>query len=96
MVLTKSEIRGSSACYCRASRVAVLPSLQGALVIVLRAGVADRLRIGRKMECVAAVIDLPSPSRHIYNPLTTLFAFRRSSAFDRVRQHPVKVDGTFA
>jgi hypothetical protein len=39
---------------------------------------------------------LPSPSRHIYNPLTTLFAFRRSSAFDWVRQHPVKVDGTFA
>ena len=41
-------------------------------------------------------IGLPSPSRHIYNPLTIAVAFRRSSAFDRVWQHPIKVDGTFA
>jgi hypothetical protein len=39
---------------------------------------------------------LPSPSRHIYNPLTIAVAFRRLSAFDRVRQRPIKVDGTFA
>jgi hypothetical protein len=39
---------------------------------------------------------LPSPSRHIYNPLTIAIAFRRSGAFDRPWQHPVKVDGTFA
>ena len=39
---------------------------------------------------------LPSPSRHIYNPLTIAVAFRRLGAFDRLRQHPIKVDGTFA
>jgi hypothetical protein len=39
---------------------------------------------------------LPSPSRHIYNPLTIAVAFRVLSAFDRVWQYPVKVDGTFA
>jgi hypothetical protein len=37
-----------------------------------------------------------SPSRHIYHPLTIALAFRRPLAFDRVRQHLVKVDGTFA
>jgi hypothetical protein len=39
---------------------------------------------------------LPSPSRHIYNPLTIAVAFHRWLAFDRVWQHPIKVDGTFA
>jgi hypothetical protein len=39
---------------------------------------------------------LPSPSRHIYNPLTIAVAFRPLLAFDRVWQHPIKVDGTFA
>jgi hypothetical protein len=39
---------------------------------------------------------LPSPSRHIYNPLTIAVAFGRLLAFDRVWQHPIKVDGTFA
>ena len=39
---------------------------------------------------------LPSPSRHIYKPLTIAVAFADLSAFDRVWQHPVKVDGTFA
>jgi hypothetical protein len=39
---------------------------------------------------------LPSPSRHIYKSLTIAVAFRRLSAFDRVWQHPIKVDGTFA
>jgi hypothetical protein len=38
----------------------------------------------------------PSPSRHIYKSLTIAIAFRRLSAFDRVWQHLIKVDGTFA
>ena len=41
-------------------------------------------------------VHLPSPSRHIYNSLTTAVAFAGLSAFDRVWQHPIKVDGTFA
>jgi hypothetical protein len=44
----------------------------------------------------AARRGLPSPSRHIYKSLTIAVAFRRSTAFDRVWQHPIKVDGTFA
>jgi hypothetical protein len=39
---------------------------------------------------------LASPSCHIYNPLTIAVAFGRVLAFDRVWQHPIKVDGTFA
>jgi hypothetical protein len=39
---------------------------------------------------------LPSPSRHIYKPLTIAVAFHGLSAFDRVRQGSIKVDGTFA
>jgi hypothetical protein len=39
---------------------------------------------------------LPSPSRHIYKPLTIAVAFRGSLAFDRVWQGSIKVDGTFA
>jgi hypothetical protein len=39
---------------------------------------------------------LPSPSRHIYNPLTMTFAFRWLGAFDRLWQGSIKVDGTFA
>jgi hypothetical protein len=39
---------------------------------------------------------LPSPSCHIYNPLTISVAFRRLGAFEPVRQHLIKVDGTFA
>jgi hypothetical protein len=38
----------------------------------------------------------PSPSRHIYNSLTIAVAFRYLLAFDRVWQHLIKVDGTFA
>jgi hypothetical protein len=45
---------------------------------------------------VVEQVGLPSPLRHIYNPLTIAVAFRRSGAFERVRQHPIKVDGTFA
>jgi hypothetical protein len=37
-----------------------------------------------------------SPSRHIYKSLTIAVAFRRLLAFDRVWQHLIKVDGTFA
>ena len=40
-------------------------------------------------------IGLASPSCHIYNPLTMRRLFRRLGAFERVRQHPIKVDGTF-
>jgi hypothetical protein len=36
------------------------------------------------------------PSRHIYKSLTIAVAFRRLLAFDRVWQHLIKVDGTFA
>jgi hypothetical protein len=39
---------------------------------------------------------LPSPSRHIYKPLTIAVAFSGLLAFDRVWQPPIKVDGTFA
>jgi hypothetical protein len=38
----------------------------------------------------------PSPSRHIYKSLTMAVAFLGTGAFDGVRQHPIKVDGTFA
>lgn len=41
-------------------------------------------------------IGLYSPSRHIYNPLTTAVAFRHLSQFDRVGKRRIKVDGTFA
>jgi hypothetical protein len=55
------------------------------------------LQIGSPTKWVVrGTIGLPSPSRHIYNPLTIAVAFRRSSAFDRGWQHPIKVDGTFA
>jgi hypothetical protein len=43
-----------------------------------------------------AVLGLPSPSCHIYDPLTIAVAFRRPGAFDRIWQHPIKVDQTFA
>jgi hypothetical protein len=39
---------------------------------------------------------LPSPSRHIYKPLTIAVAFHGLSAFDMLRQGSIKVDGTFA
>jgi hypothetical protein len=39
---------------------------------------------------------MPSPSRHIYKPLTIAVAFSGLLAFDRVWQPPIKVDGTFA
>jgi hypothetical protein len=39
---------------------------------------------------------LPSPSRHNYKSLTIAVAFRRLLAFDRIWQHRIKVDGTFA
>jgi hypothetical protein len=45
---------------------------------------------------VAGERGLPSPSRHIYNPLTMAGAFRWLGAFDRLEQGSVKVDGTFA
>jgi hypothetical protein len=37
-----------------------------------------------------------SPSRHICNSLTIAVAFSDLGAFDRVWQHIIKVDGTFA
>jgi hypothetical protein len=43
----------------------------------------------------AAVLGLPSPSRHIYKSLTIAVAFHGLSAFERVRQGSIKVDGTF-
>ena len=49
-----------------------------------------------KKRYICAGTALPSPSCHIYNPLTISAAFRRLGAFERVRQHPIKVDGTFA
>ncbi|MDO9559997.1 MAG: hypothetical protein Q7J60_00080, partial [Bradyrhizobium sp.] len=39
---------------------------------------------------------LPSPSCHICQSLTIPVAFRRWQAFDRIQQHLIKVDGTFA
>jgi hypothetical protein len=39
---------------------------------------------------------LPSPLRHIYNPLTIAVASSQLLAFDRVWQDLIKVDGTFA
>jgi hypothetical protein len=50
-----------------------------------------QIRVGKRPP-----VGLPSPSRHIYNPLTITVAFRRLGAFDRDWQHPIKVDGTFA
>jgi hypothetical protein len=38
----------------------------------------------------------PSPWRHIYKSLTIAIAFPHLAAFDAVRQHLIKVDGTFA
>jgi hypothetical protein len=45
---------------------------------------------------VIAVRAQPSPSRHICKSLTIAVAFAHLVAFDRVYQHLVKVDGTFA
>jgi hypothetical protein len=45
---------------------------------------------------VRCALGLSSPSRHIYNPLTTAVAFRCLSQFDRVGKRRIKVDGTFA
>jgi hypothetical protein len=45
---------------------------------------------------ISAEARLPSPSRHIYKPLTIAGAFHGLSAFDKVRQGSIKVDGTFA
>jgi hypothetical protein len=59
-------------------------------------------RIGKDRPKAVKTVDrcpiprLPSPSRHIYNPLTIAIAFRRLLAFDRAWQLPIKVDGTFA
>ena len=73
---------------------------------VISCGFAGDLRLGRPFSApicrtpesgdFGALQRLPSPSRHIYNPLTIAVAFGRWSAFDRVWQHPIKVDGTFA
>jgi hypothetical protein len=43
-----------------------------------------------------AAARLLSPSRHIYKPLTIAVAFQGLSAFDRIWQGSIKVDGTFA
>jgi hypothetical protein len=50
----------------------------------------------KKPAALPAQRGLPSPSRHIYNPLTIAVAFRRSVAFDWAWQDLIKVDGTFA
>jgi hypothetical protein len=52
-------------------------------------------KIRPKISHAACAARLPSPSRHIYKSLTIAVAFRRLGAFDRVWQHPIKVDGTF-
>jgi hypothetical protein len=52
--------------------------------------------LGPKTSHLGRASGLPSPSRHIYKSLTIAVAFSRLSAFDRVWQHPIKVDGTFA
>ena len=49
-----------------------------------------------KPAITAAHAGLPSPSRHIYKSLTITVAFRTLPAFDRIWQHLIKVDGTFA
>jgi hypothetical protein len=57
------------------------------------------LRIGfgsAQKPAIRGASRLPSPSRHIYKALTITVAFRRLLAFDRLWQHPIKVDGTFA
>jgi len=56
----------------------------------------NRRKIPAEPGVFADRADLPSPSRHIYNPLTMTGAFRWLGAFDRLRQGSVKVDGTFA
>jgi hypothetical protein len=45
---------------------------------------------------ISAHARLPSTSRHIYKSLTITVAFCGLSAFDRVWQDLIKVDGTFA
>jgi hypothetical protein len=50
----------------------------------------------RPISVISALRALPSPSRHIYKPLTIAVAFHGLSAFDRVWQGSIKVDGTFA
>ena len=70
---------------------------------IISCGFAGDLRLGDLLGADIRTPDqvfrrpqrLPSPSRHIYNPLTITVAFGRFSAFDRVWQHPIKVDGTF-
>jgi hypothetical protein len=54
----------------------------------------NAVRLGR-FPVISARRTLPSPSRHIYKSLTIAVAFRGLSAFDRVRQGSIKVDGTF-
>jgi hypothetical protein len=56
----------------------------------------NKPKFAQKTSRSAARGGLPSPSRHIYNPLTIAVAFGRVGAFDRFWQHPIKVDGTFA
>jgi hypothetical protein len=63
-------------------------SIPAATALVLRRNAVFRVEFG--------VRDLVSPSRHIYKPLTIAVAFPGLSAFDRVRQGSIKVDGTFA
>jgi hypothetical protein len=49
-----------------------------------------------QIQVIWAGAHLPSPSRHIYKPLTIAVAFHGLSAFDMLRQGSIKVDGTFA
>jgi hypothetical protein len=64
----------------------------------LAATVADsaRPRSAKRVFGAFGRARLPSPSRHIYKSLTIAVAFHGSAAFDRVWQHSIKVDGTFA
>jgi hypothetical protein len=62
------------------------------MTVVRVSGNGLRAKAGRDL----AHLRLPSPSRHIYKPLTIAVAFRRSAAFERVWQGSIKVDGTFA
>jgi hypothetical protein len=52
-------------------------------------------KIRPKIGHAACAAGLLSPSRHIYKSLTIAVAFGHLGAFDRVWQHPIKVDGTF-
>jgi hypothetical protein len=79
-------------------QIALFPSERASAAVSVCSHRKDRKR-GRfalKSGHFLSEARLPSPWRHIYNPLTIAVAFRHSGAFDRLWQQPIKVDGTFA